>query len=66
MSTPCQCQECIVAGCDRPVVRISRFGRIEELHGRRLMRFYAEQDERKAFLKRLGEQLMAKAREAQR
>jgi len=35
-----------------------------ELHGRELVKFYAEQDDRKAMLKRLGEQLMAKARES--
>jgi len=66
MTGPCTCSECVLAGCDRPPVRISRFGKIDELHGKDLARFYAGQDERKAMLKQLGEQLMAKAREAQK
>jgi hypothetical protein len=38
---------------------------VRELHGRALNRFYAEQDERKAMFRRMGEQLMAKARQQQ-
>lgn len=66
MTGPCPCAECVLAGCDRPVVRISSFGKIVELHGKRLARHYAAEDERKAMLRKIGEQFMAKAREAKR
>ena len=46
-------------------MRISRFGKIEELHGKELARFYAGDDERKALFRRLGEEFMAKLRERQ-
>jgi hypothetical protein len=47
-------------------VRISRFGKIEELHGKELARFYTGDDERRAMFKRLGEQYVTKLRKAQR
>ena len=66
MTGPCPCAECVRAGCDRPPVTLgkSKLFPQRELHGRELVKFYAEQDDRKAMLKRLGEQLMAKARES--
>lgn len=68
MTGPCPCSECVLAGCDRPPVRISSGFRNppRELHGRELQRHYAAQDAHKASLRLMVDKLLAKAKEAHR
>jgi hypothetical protein len=52
---PCQCAECVVAGCDRPSVTLSasKLYPQRELHGRELKRYWDDVDARKRMLERL-------------
>jgi hypothetical protein len=65
---PCSCHECITAGCTRPPVTLAASGRWpqRELHGRELVKFYADREARKGWLTKLVEDFRAKGIAAQR
>jgi hypothetical protein len=51
----CQCEACVLAGCDRPPVTLSasKLYPQRELHGRELKRYWDDVDARKRMLERL-------------
>lgn len=55
MSKPCDCHECIVAGCDRPPVTLpaTKWIPAKTLHGRELRQHYEAQDRFRATLEGL-------------
>ncbi len=68
MTEPCPCHECALAGCNEPPVTLSatKSHPQRELHGRELLRFYAERDERRAMFDGIRAKLAAKGIQAQR
>ncbi len=65
---PCACAECVLAGCDKPAVTLSASGRHpqRELHGRELVKFYADREARKGWLSKLVKDFQAQGIRAQR
>jgi hypothetical protein len=68
MSDPCPCHECVTAGCTEPPVTLaaSKLYPQRELHGRELLRHYAQRDARRAWLTKLVEDFASKGIKAQR
>jgi hypothetical protein len=63
MSEPCHCHECVTAGCTEPPVTLGATNRHpqRELHGKELAAFYAQRDARRAFFKKLADDLIEKS-----
>ncbi len=68
MSGPCLCAECVRAGCTEPPVTLaaSKLYPQRELHGRELLKFYADRESRRSFFTKLIEDLASKGIAAQR
>jgi hypothetical protein len=65
---PCECADCVLAGCTRPAVTIVATWREpqHELHGRKLQQFYEREDARRAIFRRIADDMMKHGIRAQR